>query len=203
VAIVYPLNMPAGGPSSVRFSPVNHVAETVSPFTGSTQTLEWPAEYLGLQLTLPRMARDTAAQWIAFLTALRGKAGTFLAGPTGAESTPRGLLGGTPLVRNSNATGSKTLTTKGWTINKANVLRAGDWIQVGTQLFMVVTDASSDASGFATLDIFPRLRSTFADGTAIVTTNPKGIFRLAENVRSWEIDSARHYSITINAREAL
>lgn len=200
--ITYPLVMPSTpGPREMSFELMNHVAETTSPFTGSSQTQEWPAEYIGLTMSLPPMPRTSAAAWIAFLAALRGKAGSFLAGPRGNEATPRGVLGGTPLVNGANAAQSKTLNTKGWTPSRSNVLRAGDWFQVGTNLFMNMTDVDSDASGLATLDVFPRLREVLADNTAVVTSSPKGVFRLKDNARRWEIDRIQRYGLSVSCRE--
>lgn len=152
------------------------------------------------------MRRDQAAAWVNFLLKLRGMTGTFLMGdPDGAE--PQGVATGTPKVNGSNAAGSKTLATKGWTTGVSGILLAGDYIQVGTgtatRLYRVLTDANSDGSGHATLDIFPRLRETLVDNVTITTENCVGCFRLANNTRSWSLDTSLIYGIDFKAIEAL
>lgn len=203
MAITYPLTMPTTpAPNSVTVEVQNVVGITESPFTGSQQVFEWPCEYVTVSYKFPPMTRSSAAVWIAFLAALRGKAGTFYAGVQGNEKTARGLLGGTPVVRGANAAGSKALLTRGWTANKANIVRAGDWFSVGNQLVMSLNDANADASGYATLDIYPRLRVAQADGAALDFTAPVGLFRLKNNNRKWDINGLQHYGIVLDAREA-
>jgi hypothetical protein len=70
------------------------------------------------------------------------------------------------------------------------------------RLHKVLTTAASDANGKATLDIFPRLRESPTDFSAIITASPVGTFRLAENRVAWDIDEAKTYGIGFKALEA-
>jgi hypothetical protein len=83
--------------------------------------------------------------------------------------------------------------TDGWTASQTNILRAGDWIEVGGLLRMVVADVDSDGFGNATLDISPGIGAgqSPADNAAIVTTNAKGKFRLVEDRIKWDSDMLR------------
>jgi hypothetical protein len=207
VSITYPLALPASpGLKSVQMTATNIVGLSASAFTGQTQVQEWPGEMWSLSASLPKMKRTQAEAWLSFLLALRGISGTFLIGDPGA-STPQGVATGTPLVNGANAANSKTLATKGWTHSIAGILKAGDYLQIGTgitqRLYKNLTDANSDGSGLVTLDIWPRLRESLADNAAITLIDCKGAFRLADNNRQWSMDEARNYGIQFKAIEAI
>ncbi len=110
------------------------------------------------------------------------------------------------LVNGADQTGA-TLAVDGLQPSKADVFKAGDYFQIGTgsssRLHMVTADADSNASGEATLDIWPPLRSSPADNAAVTVSSPKGVFRLTENVTGWDIDAARTYGITLKAIEVI
>jgi len=219
MAISYPLSMPnAPGFQKQNLSAVNVVGIAVSPFTKQQQTYEWPAEYWHLDIALPPMSRTLAEAWVTFLVSLRGYVGTFHAGD-GAVKAPQGVATGTPVVNGAQSAAGVTLNTKGWTHSVTGILKAGDYIQLGTgtqqRVYKVLTDANSDSSGNATLDIFPRLREGVSDGQPITLTNCQGTFRLAfetpgsgsasgaGNARTWSVDEAMVYGITFQAQEAL
>lgn len=206
MSITYPLTPPdSPKPKQVTISSLHIVGVSTSPFTGESDIQEWPGEFLQLDVTLPTIKdRVTAEAWIAFLVSCRGAAGTFLYGDP-CVLTPLGSPSGTPLTNGTQVSGSKVLVTNGWTANR-QIFRAGDYIQVGTspaRLYKVMKDVSSDASGNATLDIFPRLREQLEDNTPIVFTNPRGIWRLNANKSSWQKDETGRYNITFSATEAL
>lgn len=76
---------------------------SASPFTGSQQIFEWPAEWWEAEVSLPPMQRTNAARWNSFLLSLRGRSGTFYLGDSGAR-TPQGVLSGYPdLLRQTEA----------------------------------------------------------------------------------------------------
>jgi hypothetical protein len=77
--------------SDLKLTPNNIVGENESPFTYSQQIFEYPGDRWEAELALPAMSRAQAEPWLAFLSALRGKTGTFLLGdPNGA---PQGSAG--------------------------------------------------------------------------------------------------------------
>jgi hypothetical protein len=65
-----------------------------------------------------------------------------------------------------------------------------------------LTTAPSDANTKSTLDVFPRLRESPPDFSAIITASPVGAFRLAENRVVWDIDEAKSYGIGFKVVEA-
>jgi hypothetical protein len=79
--------------------------------------------------------------------------------------TNRGDGGGTPLVAGASQTGA-SLNTDGWPAT-TTVLKAGDYFSVNGELKMVTADCVSDASGNATVEFAPILRSAPADNAAL------------------------------------
>jgi hypothetical protein len=148
-------------------------------------------------------AREHAAPWVAFKSKLKGPKGTFLMGDPSAR-TPRGVATGTPQVNGSVATLAEEITTKGWTPSTTNILKEGDWIQIGNRLYRVLQNVNSNGSGNCTVDVFPPVREALANNTTIVTTNTVGLFRLtsAEQV-PYEVTADGVYAIDFVAKEAL
>jgi hypothetical protein len=183
---------------------VDQVTVSQSPFTGQTQVLSWPgADHWEADLTLPVMKRSDAANWVAWLMSLRGQANVFQIGNSLCK-TPRGTPSGSPKNDGTHIAGSIYLNTRGWTPSTNNLLLPGDYIQLGYSLYVVagVTPINSDASGKALIEIWPSLRVALADGNDITTSNCKGLFRLADNVRQYSVDDMKTYQISFKAVEA-
>lgn len=206
MAVTFPLAIPTSkGLAKIRLTANNVVGVSQSPFTAKQQVYKYTGQFWEADISLPPMKRADAEYWISFLLKLNGSYGTFLLGdPNGA--TARGVATGTPLVKGASQTGSD-LITDGWTPNTTGILKAGDYIQLGTGstslLHKVLDDVNSDSSGNATLTLWPDLRSAPADNAAIVVSAPKGVFRLTANQQAWDINEATFYGITFGAREAI
>lgn len=205
MAITYPVTFPAIGIRSMNIRARTVVGINTSPFTGQQQVYKHQGEWWEAEVTLPPMKRADAEQVAAFLLKMKGQYGTFLLGDP-ANTSPRGVGTGTPLVYGASQTGS-SLITDGWTAGTNGILKAGDWIQLGsgatTTLHKVLDDVDSDASGIATLEIFPSLRYSPADNAQVSKSSPKGLWRLASNETNWNIDEASIYGITFACVEAL
>ncbi len=207
MAITYPLSLPSSPTAFRRFSlstqSVNAIAK--SPYTFEEQIQTYQGMLWSAGVTLPPMKRETAAQWIAFLTSLNGMEGTFLLGDP-AGITPRGIGTGSPLVNGASQTG-RTLDTKGWSTGITGILLAGDYIQLGSgvtsRLHQVVQDASSDGGGLASLEIWPVLRESPVADSAIVINSAKGIFRLTGNTSRFEVDFTSFYGLGFSAVEVI
>lgn len=209
MAIAYPLNTPTNiGIASITFTAENAVAISQSPFTYAQQVVSHPGQRWGASISLPPMKRQDAEYWVAFLLSLKGQAGTFLLGdpncvdPQGSASTTPG----TPLVNGASQIGD-TLIIDGLPINTTGYLLPGDYIQLGsassTTLHKILTQVNSNASGVATLDIWPSIRTAPADNAAVVVVSTKGRFRLKENVSQWQINDISSYGITFDCVEAI
>lgn len=208
MTITYPLEFPSTlvGIANITIDPIAAVGMSQSPFSFAQNTADWTGQMWGLKLTTVDLDIDEGSELEAFLTALNGRQGTFLIGDP-AKSTPRGVATGTPVVDGADQTGS-VLNTKGWTPNVTGILKKGDYIQLGTtsaaRLYRLLTDANSDASGLAALDIWPRLRLSPTDEQTIIVENTVGRFRLLSNRGSGvPIRHPTIYKGTIEAIEAI
>ena len=206
MTISYPLALPTHtGIAQIELRAINAVAYARSPFTFAGQTFAYPGQMWTADLTLPPMKRADAEQWNAWLLSLRGQLGTFLMGdPMGA--TARGVATGTPLVNGGSQTGG-TLVIDGATNSTSSWLKAGDYIQLGSngssRLHKVLADANSDGSGNVTLDIWPHIRVAPADNATVTVSNAKGLFRLSSNEQAFSINESAIYGMTFGAMEAV
>lgn len=203
----YPVSMPSNTAiESVVLSMEFVNAISKSPFSLSTQVYDWGGMAWNIDVSLPIMKREVAEEWIAFALSLRGRKGTFLAGdPSGA--TPRGVGGGTPLVKGAGQTGT-TLTVDGCPLSTVGWLKKGDYFQLGTgsssRLYKLIADANTNGSGETTLEFVPSLRGSPADNAALIITNTKGVFRMDSNVVPWTADSKdKIYRYSFTATEDL
>lgn len=91
----------------------------------------------------------------------------------GSGQAPLGAGGGTPLVAGASQTGEE-IDTDGWSNSVTNVVRAGDVIRIAglTPLYRIVSDADSNSSGEATIQINPPIPvgSSPADNAGITRT---------------------------------
>jgi hypothetical protein len=209
MAITYPLTFPTHtGVFSVNLMARNVVGVTTSPFTFSQQKFEYQGKRWEADIVLPAMKREDAEQWITFFMKLYGQVGTFLLGDPNA-ATPRGSAAsaaGTPVVNGASQTGDE-LAIDGLPASATGYLLAGDYIQLGSgassQLYKVLDDVDSNASGEATLQIWPDLRSSPTDGATVVVSGAKGLFQLSTPTTNWNIDNAGFYSMAFGAVETL
>lgn len=203
MAISYPLNLPNySNFTSFELRTTNIVGKSRSPYTMKSQLLEYDGGFWSISAQLTLLNRENAEQWNSFLVSLNGIFGSFLIGhPLSILS--RGTATGTPRVNGANQTG-KTLITDGWTNSITNILKKGDFIQIGNRLYQVLNDSNSDGSGNCTLDIWPRLRESPSDNESIITISPKGLFRLISNENIIHYcDITNLYSISFEAEEAI
>jgi hypothetical protein len=205
MAISYPVIFPNLGIRSMNIRAKSIVGVSQSPFTGQQQVYKHQGQWWEAEVSLPPMQRVDAEQVAAFLLKMNGQYGTFLLGDP-ANIAPRGVGTGTPLVKGGSQTGD-TLITDGWTINTTGILKAGDWIQLGSsstaRLYKVLDDVNSNSSGEATLTLWPNLRSSPSDNASIVVNTPRGLWRLSSNETQYSIDEASVYGITFACVEAL
>jgi hypothetical protein len=204
MTITYPLDIPTTfGASSFTIDLVKAVAVSESPFNFSQQVQEHPGEAWEISFVLNLLNRDQSEDYNAFILKLGGRLGSFTTTIAGSE-TPRGVATGTPVVNGADQTG-RTLITDGWTVSTTNILKAGDFIQIGTgsstRLHKVLDNVDSDAGGNATFDIAPKIVTAPSDDQAIIVTNAKGLFRLNSNVNPVSITPPNLHSISFSARE--
>ena len=201
----YPLTFPTvSGVTTQRFSLVRTVAVSTSPFTGQDQVVQHEGEYWTTQIKFPPMLKAKAAVVIAFLLQLRGRRGTFKIGDQDRK-TIQGVATGTIRVNGASQTGNQ-VALDGFANSTSNVFKAGDYIQIGSYLYMVTEDVTSNGSGEANVRIEPALRQgieTIADDATVTYTNTTTIMRLDSNETGWDTDQISKYGITLSASESL
>tara|TARA_R110002126_G_scaffold135495_7_gene279727 strand:- start:1008 stop:1595 length:588 start_codon:yes stop_codon:yes gene_type:complete len=194
MAIAYPLGMPTViGFQNLNLRARNTVAVSQSPFTYEQQVHSYDGQMWEVDVSLPPMNRDNAEQWIAFLVALRGRAGTFLLGDP-ASVAPQGTATSAVVT---GALGDSTVT-----VVMTGSLVAGDYIQLGVGADSTLHKVLLTRTGNGSLEIWPKLRKARSSVTAILT-NPKGVFRLIGNTADWNINSANFYGVSFSANEVI
>ena len=204
--VSYPVNFPDSlCVNNIKVTPMNAVSRSMSKFTFVDKVFNFRGEAWGIEGSLPLLKREDAEKFVSLTLKLKGRYGTFLFPLPQTIASPRGSWGGTPVVDGGSQTGN-TLTIRGLPINTTNVVREGDFINIGTgdnlRLYKVLDDASSDGSGETTLNIWPSLRSSPADGSAIVYQNVKVLLRMDDDVPH-QVDVTKRYILQFKAMEAL
>ena len=194
MAISYPLDTPTTiGFESIELRAVNATITSQSPFSYKQQVISHTGQRWEASVSIPSVLRDLAEPWAAFLTALKGQTGTFLLGDP-LSATPRGTVSSCTITGNA---GDESVT-----VTMTGSLLAGDYIQLGSGTTARLHKVLVDQSGSGTLEIWPALRSTYSSAT-VTTTDAKGVFRLNQNMSSWQISNANSYGIAFEAVEAI
>ena len=194
MAITYPLDTPDTiGIEQIEIRATNAVVTSQSPFTYKQQVIAHTGQRWEATVGIPSVRRDKAAEWTAMLVALKGSQGTFLLGDPDYKE-PRGTVSS---VTVTGDTRDETVS-----VVMTGSLLAGDYIQLGSGATARLHKVLQDQTGDGDLEIWPALRDDYSGATAIYT-NPKGVFRLSQNVTSWAINNSSAYGISFEAVEAL
>lgn len=205
MAITYPLTFPSQCVREITIRAKTIVGFNSSPFTGQQQVYKHQGQWWEAEMSFPPMRREKAEEVAAFLIKLNGRFGTFLMGDP-VNTQPNGIATGTPVVSGGSQTGNQ-LETSGWTPSTVGILKAGDWLQLGTggnsRLHKVLDTVDSNSDGLATLTIFPDLRTSPANLQSIIFNAPRGQWRLSTNDIDYTIQTGQFYGITLACTEAL
>lgn len=207
MSITYPVNVPGtlADVANVKLFMINVVGESESEFTLQGQLAAHQGDRWKIAVECNPMTRAEAEPFVAFLASLRGKYGTFLMGdPQG--TSPRGAAGGTPRVRTASQTGY-SIEVYGFTSSATNIMRAGDYVMFGaagsSRLHKVLQDTNTTSGGRCTLEVWPRVNTAPASGTALVTSSCVATFQLEENTADWEIVPPGIYLLSFAAKERI
>ena len=194
MSITYLISTPTTiGIESITLRAVNAVATSSSPFTYKQQIVAHQGQRWEASVSIPSVRRDLAADWKAFLTALKGQVGTFLLGDPD-YATPRGDVSSCTLTGTS---GDETVT-----VVMTGTLKAGDYIQLGSGSAARLHQVLQDQTGNGDLEIWPGLRDDYTSAS-VTFNNAKGVFRLRDNISEWSISNSSTYGINFEAVEAL
>lgn len=201
MTISFPISLPASFElSSLTIRQCGVVGKSTSPITGIGKIYEHPGQWWEAELTIPPpKSIILAEEVVAAFMSLRGKAGSLLMGDP-LNRAPRGVGGGTPVVDGASQTGN-TLAVRGGPLSTTNWLRPGDWLQLGsgadTHLHKCLAAGTTDGTGRVTLDIWPRLRTSPADGATITLAPALGHWELGTNRFEYTIRAAMTYGFSV------
>jgi hypothetical protein len=179
------------------------VATVQSPYVpAQMQAQAWPgADAWDATVNMPPLTNDQAAEWEGFLASLRGMLNVFQIGDP-RRQMPRGnAQGSAPVLAGTNNAMATTITTGGWKLNTFRVLLRGDLFQIGYHLYRVCEQVDADASGNATILIWPSLRESPAAGSPLIISNPLGLWRLADNRREVQFSPMRLTTMSFKLAE--
>lgn len=203
----FPISLPAQ-PKLRDFTmrPRRSASSHESPFSLQEEIQVFSGRLWELEFTLPPITSRTIAEnWITTLMLLDGQENTILIGDPDATSFLGDLTASVPLVDGASQTGT-TLNIKGLDPNKTGVFLPGDYFQLGTgvstRLYKNLEQVDADGTGLATMLIWPNLRESPADSEALITTSPKGTFRLSGGEMPWTTNVLSHYAFRFAFREA-
>lgn len=175
------------------------MARDSSPFVYSYKTSDFGGKQLLADITLPLMKRPEAMAWLATLTQLQGTDTFYFSDPL--HTRPLGSGTGTPLVSGGSQLGA-SLITDGWAANTEGILKSGDWLSIDDLLYMQTVDVDSDASGNATLTLFPEVEVAFADNSEIkIGADARGTFEMISNgPANFDVHGLMSGGLTLQAR---
>lgn len=112
------------------------------------------------------------------------------------------LTTATALASGTTQTGSG-LYLKGLPVSTAGLARAGDWCQIGNQLFKITSAFDSDAAGLGFLQVSPNIRTPFADNEPVIFNQPMAKMRLATEEMSWSLHPGGFGTFQLTFEESL
>lgn len=202
------IEMPFDEYASIEIVEVNIASTSPSSFDGSVQLQTFPGEYWLANVQFPELTRANGEILSAFLSKLRGPAGSFLL-PDRSNAVPRGTaatVSSSPTLDGSGQIGA-SVTVKGAPVSETGWLVAGDVIQIGpsdrAHFYKILDDVDTDGGGLATINVWPTIRQPNINGDAVVTSDPKGLFFLTEIERPRLIQAPFRYDIRFACREVL
>jgi hypothetical protein len=195
---IFPVNKKLN-PSSFSINVVANNQINVSPLTNSVEVAALFGDFWEINASWTNVEELEADELVSFFESLGGQRESFTMYPF-HRPTPKGTSLGTPLVDGTGQIGT-SINTKGWDANQSEVLKAGDFFQIGDELKKITATTSSDASGNAVLEFIPPLRRETIDSANITINYPRGTFRLTTPKLDTSITTPILYALSITARE--
>ena len=204
----YPLTLPASpGFTKVETTMSTATGYSESNFTGRQHVSPRSYHVQNFTVTLPPMLKNEALSWLVFMTTLNGQAGTFRMGPP----TDNNEMTRDATVRLAAAAGTYDLNVT-FATGFSGQIRPGQYIELGTgatsKLYMITAATNpipvgQTNAGSSQLTLWPPLKTAQAVNNPVKFIDPKGVFMLATNDVSWNIDEVQKFGIQFAIREAI
>ena len=186
-------------PSTSAWELVTNTRDIVSPLTGAVQSVARKGSRWKITLAFNNLSGEDRSVLQGFLVQLNGSEHRFTVSDH-SKITRGGAGGGTPVVDGASQTGN-SINVSGATASVTNWLKAGDWLSIGSQLFMCTENTSSNGSGLVTVKVQPGIRTSPADDAAEDIALPvSGTFMLIKDAQ-WSNRPGVFSNITIEAIE--
>ena len=203
----YPLTLPTSPSNFVtsEWRIIRTVAYTESPFTYGQQVAKYQGSVWQTTVTLPPMNRADAGAWQSLFMQRNGRFGTFLLGDPDAKTIQ---VGATTVisVNGDHSVGAYDVVVDGADTSTV-IFKKGDYVQFGSgatsKLHMIVADITSDASGNATLQIEPSLKTALTDDDVVTYSDTKAVMRMDSNELGWNANNVSLYGISFSCTESL
>lgn len=150
-------------PTSVQIQPVSNTFPIQSELSSAVQTIVRPGDHVRMTMNWENIHGAERAALIGFFARLNGAEHRVLLPLIG--HTQRGALSGAPLVQGGGQTGNSLDLDGAGTVT--NWIRAGDWIEVASHLYMATADADASA-GNVTVPVIPSIKQP-ANNTVVKT----------------------------------
>lgn len=174
--------LPSVVPNSSKIEFLSNAKKHVSPFSGFTQVVDRGGERWMIDLVYRNLSGANRRAMTSFLVSLNGGENRFTTYNHAEDNG--GAFGGTPLVNGADQVGV-SIDVDGASLSISDWIRAGDFFGIGDELKMCTADTSSDGSGELTIPFRPRIRTSPADNSAVVTSQATGLFMLIDDSVSW------------------
>lgn len=152
----------------------------------------------GLKFNYAPMTKEEFLPIWAFLIKQAGQFGSFSIAmpnqePRGSLSTQASLT----LQTNADTTGN-SVTIKNFNTSQTNVVRVGDYFSFNgsAKLYIATADVNSDASGLATIPLYPNIEGTITQDTEILFQPVMNVGLVADNLNV-DIPSDMTYNFSI------
>lgn len=197
--MVTPIEPPAAlAAAEITFRMSDTQSVSRNPFTREPVDFDWQREIWLGQVRFARRQGPAAAAVRGFLAQIRGRREAFWLGDPSARN-PQGTQTADFVLAAGASPGDRTLSV---TMGPGATLKAGDYVQLGTRLHVLVADATADGAGAASLAIWPAVREVQSPGATVISTNARGAWRITDPTRSFSVTGPKFISVSLDIEEA-
>jgi hypothetical protein len=188
-------------PSAMRFTQLGRNLSFVSQVSGGEESRSLaPAKWL-VNITMP--VKKDNREFVAFTMKLRGGVNYFSVYDF-TRPVPKGTMRGTMTLDASASLGASSLSITAGVGQANTTLKAGDWLKAGSQLFMVVDNATANGSGVITVNIEPPVRTALSGGAAVTWDKPTTVYRMKSSEAGFDVLNVGYVGgMTLDATEVI
>jgi hypothetical protein len=171
-------------PNALRFTQMSRNLKFTSAVSGGQEMRALaPAKWM-VNITMP--VKKNNREFAAFLMKLEGGLHYFTMYDF-TRREPRGTMRGTLTLSSAASVGASSLVITGGAGQANRTLLAGDWLQCGNQLFMVVDNATANGSGVITVNVKSSVRTALSSGSSVIWDKPVCTYQLNSSENGFDV----------------